>query len=289
MKKQSYYRTASHLILILTLTLFISSCSEDSQINNTSEHFEAEGTLFLDGSRAPYLQIFRGTIDPAFKTRFTAPLNNLSDAFIVKFLSPEKKELNPPTSSSIKLTWKIDDASFVEVYQHEGEEGGYEFHLRGKKTGTTFIEFYLTHGDHSDYRSGKIPVEVQRDSTTIENPTILFNNEETEEELASEKSDGTVMGELNATAGETTDHIEIEFMNEDGTKPKLDASIFSISITSSDTTVATIIPPSVDEPFAFNIKGNKVGTAKITVILRRFIEGKTIDLVTFSGVPIIVK
>ena len=276
-------------LVLVSLTIILSSCSEDTQPLTPGEHFEAEGMLFLDGARKPYLKVFRGSVDTVLARKFTAPLNNISDAFIVKFLDSKQNEVNPPSESVKKLTWQIDDPSIVEVYQHEGEEGGYEFHLRGKKAGQTYIQFYVTHGDHSDYRSGKIPVEILRDSTTIENPTIRFIDEESEQELASEDYQGKTTGQLQIGAGDTTDHIEIEIVNGDGSTPKLDASIFSVEITTSDNSIATIIPPTSEEPFAFHIIGKKSGTTNITVILKRTIEGKTIDLNKFSAVGITVK
>lgn len=289
MNSISQYFTLRTALVLVSLTVILSSCSEDTQPLAPGEHFEAEGMLFLDGARKPHLKVFRGTVDTLLAKKFTAPLNNISDAFIVKFLDSKQGEINPPSETSKKLTWQIDDPSIVEVYQHEGEEGGYEFHLRGKKTGSTFIQFYVTHGDHSDYRSGKIPVEVQRDSTTIENPTILFIDEESETELATEDYKGKTTGQLQITAGDTTDHIEIEILNGDGSTPKLDASIFSVEITTSDNSIATIIPPTTDEPFAFHVIGKKSGTTNVKVVLKRTIEGKTIELNTFASVKIVVE
>ena len=49
----------------------------------------------------------------------------------------------------------------VEVWQHPGEEGGYEFHLRGKKSGETTIEFKVNHDGHADFTSGDVKIVVQ--------------------------------------------------------------------------------------------------------------------------------
>ena len=288
MTNNIFLRTARTLPLFVFIIFLLNSCSEEHS-HGPGEHFEAEGALFLDGSRAPYLQIFRGQVDPAFKTTFKAPLNNLSDAFIVKFLDADKKEKNPPTDPSVRLTWKIANTDIVEVYQHEGEEGGYEFHLRGKKTGTTTIEFYLTHGDHSDYRTGTIPVEVVKDSTTIEDPILKYIDEESGEEYANADTKGKVSGGVTVAANDTTDHIEAEIENRDGTVPKLDAAEYFIVVTTEDPTIATIIPPTNDEPFAFNIVGKKKGATKFMTKLYRKIEGKDAEIASFARISIDVQ
>lgn len=287
MKKNFSVQSALTLAFFAVSVLFLHSCSEDHS-HAPGEHFEAEGAVFLDGSRATYLQIFRGQVDAAFKPKFSAPLNNLSDAFIVKFLDADKKQKNPPTDPSVKLTWKIANSDIVEVYQHQGEEGGYEFHLRGKKTGTTTIEFFLTHGDHSDYRTGSIPVEVVKDSTTIEDPIITYIDEESALEYASADTKGKANGGVTVALNDTTDHIEAEIANRDGSVPTLDAAEYFISIVTEDATIAAIVPPTQDEPFAFNIIGKKQGTTKFITKLYRKIEGKDVEIASFAGISIVV-
>ncbi len=141
-------------IIILSFTLI--SCSKDEPLSPSEEHFEAEGMVFYE-SGIKIAEIFRGVTQDTF----FVPLGGLTAHIEIKFLNPERKEINPPDYKKKPLSWTIADTSIVGIKQHPGEEGCYEFHLEGKKSGTTLIEFFVLHEGHPDYRSGKIPVKVQ--------------------------------------------------------------------------------------------------------------------------------
>jgi len=57
---------------------------------------------------------------------------------------------------------------------------------------------------------------------------------------------------------------------------------------SKDATIAAIVPPSKDEPFAFNIVGKKKGSTKFITKLYRKIEGKDVEIASFAGISIVV-
>jgi len=57
------------------------------------------------------------------------------------------------------LGWSVTDGSIAEVEQHS-EDGKWNFHIKGKKLGTTAIEIKIMHGDHADFVSKPIPIEV---------------------------------------------------------------------------------------------------------------------------------
>ncbi len=141
---------------ILLLVFTIISCSKDEPLAPEEEHFEAEGMVFYE-SGIKIVEIFRGVT----RDTFFVPLNQMTSGIEIKFLNPEKKEIDPPDYKKKPLGWSISDTSIVSVWQHKGEEGNYEFHLFGKKPGITLIEFFVLHEGHPDFRSGKIPVKVQ--------------------------------------------------------------------------------------------------------------------------------
>lgn len=142
------------LITIMVLGFTIISCSHD-HLADHDDHFEAEGMVFYDGTTKK-VEIFRGVT----RDTFFVPLNGVTPLIEAKFLSAEKKELDPPDYKKKPLSWSISDTSIVAVSQNENEKGSYKFFLRGKKAGTTSIEFFILHEGHPDYRSGKIPVRV---------------------------------------------------------------------------------------------------------------------------------
>jgi len=144
--------------LIITSFFLVTSCSKNEDpLSSQEEHFQAIGMAIMDASCKIIVKILRGeTSDTLF-----VPLGARSDAFFVEFYDRNENLIEPPKSNDQKLTWKIDNESIVKVHQHEGEEGGYEFHLDGLIEGTTLIEFFIEHDGHNDFRSGKIPAVVK--------------------------------------------------------------------------------------------------------------------------------
>lgn len=154
-----YYQKLKRLVLAilfiaLSLKLFI-AC-EDDPVTPQEDHFEAIGMVFYT-SGIEVARILRGeTSDTLFALKDT-----LSDHFEVMYFDKEENIVDPPSEEHASLSWQIEDQTIVNVWQHEGEEGAFEFHLNGLNIGETEIEFFIMHSDHSDYRSGKIPVKVK--------------------------------------------------------------------------------------------------------------------------------
>jgi len=141
-------------LFILVLTVFNTGC-EDDPVAPQEEHLKAIGMVFYS-SGIEVARILRGeTSDTLF-----APLDSLSDHLDVKFFDEDENIVNPPTEHQT-LSSEIVDPTIAELWQHEGHEGSFEFHMKGLKIGETEIEFFVMHNDHSDYRSGKIPVRVK--------------------------------------------------------------------------------------------------------------------------------
>lgn len=144
------------LFIFLITSVLITSCKEDP-LSAEEEHFEAIGMAIFDASGKMVVKILRGVTADTLK----GELNKRSDHFDVKFYDGSEKLIDPPDSEETKFKWSIDDTSLFSIYQHEGEEGGYEFHIDGLKSGKTHIEFFIEHEGHNDYRTGKIPVQIK--------------------------------------------------------------------------------------------------------------------------------
>lgn len=144
------------LIYSLVMVILLIGCKDDP-VTPQEEHFEAIGTAIYDASGALVVSILRGV------TKDTLKIKNgeLSDHFEVKFYDENEKIIDPPTNEHTKLNYSIDDETISTFWQHPGEEGEYEFHLRGLKQGITQLELFVEHEGHNDYRSGKIPVKVE--------------------------------------------------------------------------------------------------------------------------------
>lgn len=142
--------------LLLLFVLFINSC-EDDPVSNQEDHFEAIGTAIYDATGAIAVSIIGGV------TTDTLVIENgkLSDHFDVKFYDENENIIDPPNDEHIELGYEIGDTSVVGWWQHPGEEGGFEFHLDGKKIGITNLQLFIQHEGHNDYRSGKININVK--------------------------------------------------------------------------------------------------------------------------------
>jgi len=144
------------LLFVLIFSFLTISC-EDDTVSSQEEHFEAIGTAIYDATGALSVSILRGvTSDTLFVTN-----GELSDHFDVKFYNEDEIIVDPPESEGIKLAFAVADESIVEFWQHEDEQGEFEFHLRGLNSGVTSIELFIEHEGHNDYRSGDIPVVVK--------------------------------------------------------------------------------------------------------------------------------
>lgn len=149
-------RTLILALLALYSVIFI-SCEDHA--HDHSDHFNPEGWVFIDGTSARFMKIFRGQFLDDSKKEFTIENGEKSEHFKIKFFDKNQQEIDPPSDTDHKLSWSITNENLFEVDRHDGEE--WEFHLEGKAVGITEIEFFVMHGDHKDVRSGKIKVVIE--------------------------------------------------------------------------------------------------------------------------------
>lgn len=143
-----------HMVTFLLLFVLV-SCSDDP-ITPQEDHFEAEGIVFLQ-SGIKIAEIFKGETSDTL----LAPLGSMTTGIDVKFYNSNKEIIEPPIDPDLSFAWEIADTNTVNVWQHPGEEGSFEFHLQGSSVGETLMEFFIIHEGHADFRSGKITVSVQ--------------------------------------------------------------------------------------------------------------------------------
>jgi hypothetical protein len=270
------------IILISFSSVLFFRCNEEEVTTPPGEHFEAEGMVFLQ-SGITVASIFRGVTTDTL----IAPEGGRSDHFDVKFYDENQNVINPPSDPDHMLAWEIENDNLVAVYQHPGEEGGYEFHLDGLAEGNTHIEFFIVHEGHNDFRSGLIPVKVEHDTTAHGEPIgIILKDEESGDTLVIVNNhDSTVTGSVEISAGDTTDHIEVVFFDENGIEFQPEVPDHSITITSNGTNIAGITGLDPGEPFAFKVNGVNTGSTTLSIELLH--EGTVEE--TFSGIPVIVQ
>ncbi|MCO6474257.1 MAG: hypothetical protein PHW27_06060 [Melioribacteraceae bacterium] len=145
----------SYIFIFVLGLISINACSEDDPVAPQEEHFEAIG-MIIETSGIRVASILRGETDDTLH----AFVNIDSDHYEVKFYDEDENIVDPPDDEDQTFDWQIDNPEILEVSQHEAHQGEFEFHLRGKAEGTTFIEFFIMHLGHPDFRSGKFPVKV---------------------------------------------------------------------------------------------------------------------------------
>jgi hypothetical protein len=269
------------LFPFLIIITFHGCTKDDGPIAPPEEHFEAIGMYFTT-SGIEVVSILRGVTTDTLK----APLGGIGAGIDVQFYDKNENIIDPPTNPDLTLAWKIDDTTVVSVWQHPGEEGGYEFHLRGLKEGTTHIEFMILHDNHADYTSGKIPVIVEHDEHAHGEPVGLkLYDEDSGSLLATVNQDGTVTGSIDVAVNDTTDHIELKFFDANGVEFQPSVLDHSLGYAIANLSIAGIIPPDASEPWAFKIYGIASGSTAITLELNH--DGHVED--TFSPIPINVQ
>ncbi|HPN36989.1 MAG TPA: hypothetical protein PL041_01210 [Melioribacteraceae bacterium] len=266
---------------IFLLVIFTLACDKDSETITQTTHFEAIGTAITDASGALVFKILRGvTTDTLF-----APFNARSEAMFIKFYDNNEKIIQPPTDKDKYLGYEIADPTLVKVYQHEGEEGGYEFHLDGLKEGKTTIQFFIMHNGHADYRSGIIPIVVKNIEGTHGEPvSILIKDEETDSLLATVDINGNGNGSINLNNNETTDHMVVYFKDSEGREFQPSIAEHSISIVLDNDALAEVTGLVVNEPYAFKLNGKATGSTKLAVKLK---HGSTVAK-TFYPINVVI-
>ena len=252
------------LILITFFFVPLTSCDEDDPVTPAEEHFEAEGVI-LKSSGIKIAEIFQGITNDTLR----APANAIGDHMDVKFYNSAKEEIEPPNDENMSLGWEIDDKDILDIWQHEGEEGGFELHLKGLKAGSTNIEFFVLHHDHKDYRSGKFPVNVEASENSHGEPIgFVIEDEESGTILATvNNSDSSIVGSLNIKAGNTSDHMEVTFFDSQNVQFSPNVPPHSLGIELSDSSKAIITGQTVNEPWAFKIQGVSSGQTSISIKL----------------------
>ena len=265
---------------ILIAFLLIAGCAEDDPVSNQEEHFEAIG-MYFSTSGIKIAQILRGETSDTL----VAPLGGLSEHIEIQFFDENENLIDPPTDDDKKLAWEIGNSNLAEIWQHEGEEGGYEFHLKGLHEGVTTIEFFVSHLGHNDYRSGNIPLKVVNEENAHGEPVgFTIKDEETGNTLATLNADGSVTGTLEVNAGETTEHMEVEFFDENGVEFQ-PASPHSLYALPNNTDKLLIVGQEEDEPWAFKLQGVSAGNTSVTFGI--FYDGEL--EMTFNPIPVEVK
>jgi hypothetical protein len=269
------------IILLFTLIAIVSftgACSEDP-IAPQEEHVKAIGMVFYS-SGIEVARISKGVTEDTLKV----PLGGLSDHFDIKLIGEDEKEFDPPSTDSQYLSWEFGDPLVADIWQHEGEEGSFAFHLKGLQSGETSVEFFVMHNDHSDFRSGKIPVKIESQEDFHGEPIGLELSDEESGDVLVTINESEIFGQLNVKSSDTTDHIEVKFFDENIIHFQPAVPPHSLLVEVEDESIVSIVGQEADEPWAFKIAGLKTGSTTITI---KLMHDESVG-VSFEPITIIV-
>ncbi len=237
-------------------------------IEENWSHFIAEGLVIIE-SGVRFFRYFQGEIDSGEGrvSELTAPIG-LTPHWRIMFLDEHGEEKDAPDDSTFTLGWTIANPDVLEVVQDEGDEGSFEFHLRGLQEGETTIVFEVWHEGHIDYRTRPIPVHVESQEGQHGEPVGVRLKEEDSGELLTQapvKGEGEATEALTVAVGDTTDHVATFFFDEDDVEFQPEAPDHTLGIAVADTSLLAIDPPVAPEYWAFRLIGKKAGTTTITL------------------------
>ncbi|NUN10958.1 MAG: hypothetical protein HUU54_17415 [Ignavibacteriaceae bacterium] len=279
MRKLSY---SLLLFIFATISIFLTGCKDESDpVTPPSEHFEPEGWIVRDATLKPILVVWQGVIQTSWEgnqvidTLF-APLNALSEHYSVKFLDVNKKILNPPSGADHEFGFAIGDTSIFSIVQDSPTD--WAFHLKGKRTGNSTLELQVQHLGHVDVKTPKIPVRTVIDTSAYGEPVGIRLSYEEDATLLVTATSATTTGSLVVTKDSTSDHIKVEFFDENYRFFQPEYPLHMLGITVTDTTIARVFEET-GEPWVIRLAGLKQGT---TLVIFRLMVGGSAEFTSSS-------
>jgi len=143
-------------ILLSTMLAFgLFSCSNPASDDDHDEHARGIGIALVSSGQT--IATYENEDPVTGQISVTAGTMTAGIDFM---LIDEDGDRYTPDDETHALHFEFADTSVAGIWQHEGEEGGFEFHVQGKSVGSTTLTFTIYHDDHPDFVSVPVPVEV---------------------------------------------------------------------------------------------------------------------------------
>jgi hypothetical protein len=148
-----HIRTLLPLLALAGVVAFLTACWEDAPLTPPEDHMQAEGMALLHDSTVVYA-IFRGmTSDTVL-----VAAGGSSVWYDVMFYDTGRALIEPDRDPGHSLAWQFADSTRATVEQDPTDMYRVRFH--GSRAGETFIEFFVLHDGHSDFRTNRMPFRV---------------------------------------------------------------------------------------------------------------------------------
>ncbi len=242
----------------------------------------------LVDSGVRFFRYFQGVVDTTDgRHNHLEASIGLTGHWAIKFLDSDGNEFDPPTDTAFSFGWEIANQSLLEVFQDAGDEGAFEFHLRGLAEGETTIVLSVLHDGHSDFSTLPLSVHIEATAGQHGEPVGVRVKDEESGSLLAEApiaGQGVTTGTLTVVQGDSTDHVEAEFFDDQGVEFRPAAPPHGLGIVVADTTVLGIDPPMDPEFWAFRLTGKQTGSTMVTLSILH--DGDTEE--TFATIPVTV-
>ena len=140
------------IILFIFMSFFL-AC-EDSPTGGDDDHVEAEGLRLYVGPQI-VMEYFQGSWSP--DTLLSPAGGSMKHTAVL--LDHDSLEISY-MEEGITFTAEFADTSIADIYWDMGEDGSFDFYILGKKLGYTSVVFKTIHGDHSDFVTVPVVVNI---------------------------------------------------------------------------------------------------------------------------------
>lgn len=268
----------SALVLLLSLIAIGANSCSDNPATPTQEHVEVFGVVIYN-SGAEIVRYEKGVVTGEFDVAEgdDTPLLN------VRFLD-EQGNIIPTdkvADKAFSLRWTVANTAIADVEQH-ADDGKWNFHIAGKKEGSTSIKIQLFHNDHADFTSKEIPIHVEK-GIHVASMKILLDG--TEVASASPATGSIALQQGNAAT------LEVQLFDEDGAKLVLEDH-HAIELEVANASLVTVQEGSAKG--LFTVTGVQKGETTVQVHLEKEDEhGHSGDehdpLYTSPALPLLVQ
>lgn len=142
--------------ILLLFAILISSCSDDDNPveHEEHDHFEAVG-LVISSNGTEVVRNENGEVTG----KITVENGKETSQLVLQFIDEHDGDLGVPEGDEFSLDYTIADSTIASLLQ-KSTDGNWNFHIQGKKAGSTTIEIKIMHEDHPDFVSLPITIEV---------------------------------------------------------------------------------------------------------------------------------
>ncbi len=197
------------LILLAASTIGLASCGEDNPAQPKTEcptHVDVDG-LTIEQNGARLSSQWEGTVLGAIEVGVDATLAPLA----IVFLDADSSRVSfAPECTDFSLAFEVSNPTVAICERAPGTP--WSVSIRGVSAGETSVRFRVLHGDHFDFSSQLIPIQVgEAGEIAISGLIVQIGGQE----VASQR-EGVVAGEIPLIADSSSTIIEVIWLDEDG-------------------------------------------------------------------------